>query len=66
MYGEKYSTCCRALNATAVALSAVGSYFGKDPMADSATAVALNAILHDMYFSPSSSDLGGFTILNLK
>ena len=41
--GEQYFLCYGAFNATAVALSAVGSLFGTDPTADSATAVALNA-----------------------
>ena len=49
--GEKYISCYRALNATVVALSVVGSYFGKDPMADSATAIAFNALPHVEYLS---------------
>ena len=44
--------CSGAINATAVALSAVGSLFGTDSTADSATAVALIAPLHNMYCSP--------------
>ena len=50
--GEQYFICYAAFNATAVALSAVGSLFGTDPTADSATAVALIAPLHVMYCSP--------------
>ena len=41
--GEQYFLCYAAFNATAVALSVVGSVPKSDPTADSATAVALNA-----------------------
>ena len=58
--GEKYSTCCRALNATAVALSAIGSYFGKDPTADSVTVVAFNALQHVEYLSRNLTGCGPY------
>ena len=43
LHGEQYLLCYGAFNATAVALSAVGSVSKSNQTADSATAVALNA-----------------------
>ena len=52
LFGEQYCICYAAFNATAVALSAVGSVPKSDPTADSATAVALITLLHAEYCSP--------------